>query len=84
MKGEVTFNSNGAYGMYSFLDSNAQLEINVESGTTLKSCGNTGFDIYGFVEPSSTLDFSGTGYTCDQIVFDGAGTVVEPVCQPCP
>ena len=90
MKGQVTFNSNGFVGMYtglSSLNSNAKLEINVESGSTLKSCGNAVADISGNVDTSSTLDFSGDGYTCDQnkVVFlgSGAGNVDEPTCQDC-
>ena len=86
VKGQVTVNSNEFFGMFSSLDSNANLEINVESSATLTTCENK-FDIFGSVGTSSTLDFSGTGYTCDpnKVVFDGAGTVVdEPDCQACP
>ena len=85
VKGEVTFNSNGDNGISTSLISNANLEINVESGATFNSCGN-GADIYGDVFAPSTAKFLGDGYTCDQdkVVFGGGGTVVEPVCQPCP
>jgi hypothetical protein len=88
VKGEVTFNSNGNgfAGMYSFLYSNSNLEIDVENGSTLESCGNTQFDIYGQVPANATATFSGTGYTCDQakVVFNGGFTVVPPNCQACP
>ena len=88
VKGKNTFNSNGFAGMFSSLDSNANLEINVESSATLKSCGNAVADINGNVNEGATVEFSGTGYTCDQdkvefFVF-GDGTVVKPVCQACP
>jgi len=89
VKGEVTFNSNGFYGMYSSLNPNANLEINVENGSTstLETCGNSPFDIGGSVSTPATVDFSGTGYTCNQakVSFDGPGgsTVVKPVCQSC-
>ena len=76
--------------MYSFLYSNSNLEIDVENGSTLESCGNDDDDIYGEVEASATATFSGTGYTCDQnkVVFEGigggtVGTVVPPNCQDC-
>ena len=85
VKGKNTFNSNGVNGINTSLNSNANFEINVESGSTLTTCGNTVFDIYGSVGTSSALDFSGTGYTCDQtkVVFGGAGTVDRPTCQAC-
>ena len=86
VKGNNTFNSNYFYGINTFVnfDSNANLEINVESGATLHSCGN-GADINGYVHEGGKVDFSGTGYTCDQdkVSFGGDGTVVEPVCQAC-
>jgi hypothetical protein len=82
VKGKVTFNSNGLAGMYSFLYSNSNLEIDVETGSTLESCGNDDYDIYGYVAGAAT--FSGDGsYTCDQAVFNGGGTVVPPNCQDC-
>jgi len=86
VKGEVTLNSNGFAGMYSFLYSNSNLEIDVENGSTLESCGNTQFDIYGQVPANATATFSGTGYTCSskQFFVGVGGTVVEPVCQACP
>jgi hypothetical protein len=82
VKGNVTLNSNNI-GMYSFLRANTKLEINVENGSTLESCGNIVKDINGYVTGAAT--FSGTGYTCDQnkVVFEGDGTVDEPVCQDC-
>ena len=87
VKGKVTLNSNGFAGMYSFLYSNSNLEIDVENGSTLESCGNIVYDISGEVVASATATFSGDGsYTCDQatkVVFTGDGTVVGPVCQPC-
>jgi len=86
VKGEVTLNSNGLAGMYSFLYSNSNLEIDVENGSTLESCGNY-IDIYGYVTAFATATFSGDGsYTCDQakVVFNGDGTVVPPNCQACP
>ena len=90
VKGENTFNSNGGNGIYTFLDSNANLEINVESGATLNSCGNGRYDIGGIVLAGAEVDFLGTGYTCDQdrVSFfffgPGAGNVVPPTCQDCP
>ena len=87
VKGENTFNSNGDNGIRPFLNSNSNLEINVETGSTLNSCGN-GADIRGFVSEGAKVDFSGTGYTCDQdkveFTGDGAGNVVPPKCQACP
>ena len=82
VKGEVTF-SNKNYGMYSYLEANTKLEINVENGSTFETCGNTQFDIVGYVVGAAT--FSGTGYTCDEanFFFTGGGTVDGPVCQPC-
>jgi hypothetical protein len=84
VKGKVTLNSNDGYGMYPYLEANTKLEINVENGSTLESCGNTQFDIYGEVAGAAT--FSGTGYTCSskQFFVEVGGTVVEPVCQACP
>ena len=87
VKGIVTANSNGNQGIYTSQNTNANLEINVESGATLSSCGNGAYDIFGIVS-ASTVEFSGTGYTCDQdrvefTVF-GDGTVVLPNCQACP
>ena len=73
--------------MYSFDYSNSNLEIDVENGSTLESCGNDDYDIYGQVPASATATFSGDGsYTCDEakVVFNGGGTVDEPVCQACP
>jgi hypothetical protein len=82
VKGEVTFNSN-KYGMYSDLNPSNNLEINVENGSTLESCGNTQRDIYGYVEGAAT--FSGDGsYTCDNVYFPIDGTVLPPNCQACP
>ena len=84
VKGQVTVNSNGDNGIVAELSAtNSNVEINVESGATLKSCGNAVADINGFVPEGSKVDFSGTGYTCDQIVFDGDGTVTPPTCQAC-
>ena len=87
VKGQVTANSN-VNGIYADLNSNANLEIKVESGATLNSCGNGRYDIYGDVSEGATVDFSGTGYACDQdrVVFGGPGTgnVVRPTCQACP
>ena len=83
VKGENTFNSN-FYGISTFPFSNANLDINVESGATLKSCGNVAADIYGDVFDPATATFLGDGYTCDQIQFFGDGTVTPPNCQPCP
>jgi hypothetical protein len=94
VKGNVNINSNGlvglydSFGMYSFLVANTKLEINVENGSTLESCGNDDYDISvsGFDAPSAAT-FSGDGsYTCDQakVVFNGDVTVDEPVCQACP
>ena len=84
VKGEVTFNSNGFYGMYSGLNTNANLEINVENGSTstLETCGNSRFDIY-VSNDGSTATFFGDGYTCGKVASGGLGTVVGPVCQPC-
>ena len=93
VKGKVTLNSNGEYGMYSFLNTNTNLEINVENGrSTLETCGNGDEDIGGNVPATASATFSGTGYTCDQAkvqFFDSdgggtVGTVVPPVCQACP
>jgi hypothetical protein len=87
VKGNVNINSNDGYGMYSFLGANTKLEINVENGSTLESCGNDDYDISGEVVASATATFSGDGsYTCDQakVVFNGDGTVVPPNCQACP
>ncbi len=75
--------------MFSSLNTNTNLEINVESsGATLETCGNGDEDIGGEVVAPSTLTFSGDGYTCNQakVSFDGPGgsTVVEPDCQDCP
>ncbi len=83
VKGEVTLNENGFFGMYPSLNTNTNLEINVESGATLNSCGNIVYDIYGFV--FGNLIFSGDGsYTCSLKQFLGDGAVVEPDCQDCP
>ena len=86
VKGIVTANSNGNQGIYTSQNTNANLEINVESGATLSSCGNGAYDIFGNVDASSTATFLGDGYTCNEtkVVFDGDGTVVEPTCQACP
>ena len=86
VKGIVTANSNGFAGMYTSQNPNANLEINVESGSTLNSCGNTLNDIVSDVDTSATVEFLGTGYACDQtkVVFTGAGTVDPPTCQACP
>ena len=82
VKGKVTLNSNDNYGLYSYLEANTKLEINVENGSTLESCGNTQFDIYGYVAGAAT--FLGTGYTCSSKQFiEVGGTVDEPVCQDC-
>jgi len=85
VKGKVTLNSNNI-GMYSNLNPSTNLEINVENGSTLESCGNGFRDISGEVPLSATATFSGTGYTCDQakVQFNGGGTVVPPNCQACP
>jgi hypothetical protein len=86
VKGNVTLNSNNRYhGMYSYLEANTKLEIDVENGSTLESCGNSQSDIYGEVEASATATFSGTGYTCSskQFIVFGGGTVVPPNCQDC-
>ena len=83
VKGDNTFNSNNDRGMASNLVANSNLEINVENGATLNSCGNSGDDIYGFVGVGATATFLGTGYTCSSKQFINGGTVVEPVCQPC-
>jgi predicted metal-dependent enzyme (double-stranded beta helix superfamily) len=84
VKGKVTLNSNDI-GMYSFLFSDSKLDIAVENGSTLESCGNTRRDVYGYVTANATATFSGTGYTCDEakVVFNGDGTVDEPNCQDC-
>jgi len=87
VKGKVTLNSNDGYGMYPYLFSDSKLDIAVLNDATLESCGNTRRDISGQVVASATATFSGDGsYTCDQakVVFNGDGTVVEPVCQACP
>ena len=84
MKGKVTLNSNGFYGMAIFQNPNTNLEINVENGSTLNSCGNSPLDIYGFTASDATLTFSGDGsYTCSSKDFVGGGTVVGPTCQDC-
>jgi hypothetical protein len=90
VKGEVTFNSNGGKGMNSYLFSDSKLDIAVLNDATLESCGNDDYDINGYVAASATATgaatFSGDGsYICDQtkVVFNGDGTVVGPVCQPC-
>jgi len=84
VKGKVTLNSNGLAGMNSLFGANTKLEINVENGSTLESCGNKFYDILGEVKGAAT--FSGTGYNCSSTTFfvGGGGTVVEPVCQACP
>ncbi len=84
VKGEVTFNSNGSYGMYSLLAPNTNLEINVENGSTstLETCGNSRFDIY-VSNNGSTATFFGDGYTCGKVASEVLGTVVGPVCQAC-
>jgi hypothetical protein len=84
VKGSVTLNSNGLVGMYPFLEANTKLDIVVDNGSTLESCGNGVSDIEGYVAASATATFSGTGYICDQTNLFGGGTVVEPVCQACP
>ena len=86
VKGKVTLNSNDNYGLYSYLEANTKLEINVKNGSTLESCGNTRGDISGQVPANATATFSGTGYTCSskQFFVTVGGTVVEPVCQACP
>jgi len=86
VKGEVTLTSNGFAGMASDVNPSTNLEINVENGSTLESCGNTQRDIEGYVYAAGAATFLGTGYTCDQnkVVFDGDGTVDEPNCQACP
>ena len=70
-------------GFYANVYSVAELIVDVKGGGSFKSCGNTQFDISGEVVASATATFSGTGYTCDQAVFNGGGTVVGPVCQDC-
>ena len=89
VKGNNTFNSNGDYGGILLRQSpNTNLEIIVETGATLNSCGNGVYDIFGEVPAiyNATATFLGDGYTCNQtkVVFDGDGTVVEPTCQACP
>ena len=84
VKGIVTVNENDSYGMYTASTSTSNLEVKVEKGATLETCGNKGYGIYGDVFAPATATFLGTGYTCDQIVFNGDGTVVEkPDCQDC-
>ena len=86
VKGENTFNSNGFAGFLTGLPSNNNLEINVEKGSTLETCGNAGNDIGGNVFANAAATFSGDGYTCDRVSISvfGTGTVDEPVCQACP
>ena len=92
MKGHVTFNSNGAYGMYAdlfvFGVTDSTLEVKVESDANLTTCENVAADIYGNVESASaTAKFLGTGYTCNQTKVEftgpGAGNVDKPTCQAC-
>jgi hypothetical protein len=89
VKGEVTLNSNGIAGMYSFLSYsyfNPNLEIDVENGSTLESCGNGAYDIYVYseVEVAGAATFSGTGYICDQDKVEfGNVDDDKPVCQDC-
>ncbi len=87
MKGTVNFNSNGFYGIFTGLETNTNLEINAENGSTLETCGNGQLDIGGNVNSDATVTFLGDGYTCEQakVSFDGPGgsTVVGPDCQPC-
>ena len=86
VKGQVKLNSNTGAGINAG-EINTGLDFAVETGSTLESCGNIGYDIVGDVQASSTATFSGTGYTCDQtqVVFFGDGIVeLEPVCQACP
>ena len=87
VKGENTFNSNGQFGILTNSLANTFVEINVENGSTLETCGNGDYDIYGYVGEGGALTFLGDGYTCDQdevVFFDGDGTVVKPDCQACP
>ena len=85
MKGKVNFNSNEIYGMNSLLNTNTNLEINVESGSTLNSCGNVFNDIEGIVQNDATLTFTGAGsYTCSSKNLYGDGAIVPPACQDCP
>ncbi len=83
MKGKVTLNENGFYGMYPFLNINTNLEINVKRDATLETCGNNRYDIYVSTEGGDTATFLGTGYTCDEtkVASVGPGIVVKPVCQ---
>ena len=92
VKGQVIFNSNRG-GISTFLDSNSNLnlDINVESGATLTTCENIFSAITGRVREGSKVNFSGTGYTCDQnsVVFFGTvavevAEVDKPNCQACP
>ena len=84
VEGSVTLNSNGI-GIFTNISPNSNVEINVETGATLETCGNSQYDIYGNVFSAATLTFSGDGYTCDNVSFPtNAGTIVEPVCQACP
>jgi len=86
MKGKVTLNSNGGDGMYSSHNPNTKLEIKVESGATLNSCGNGQYYIGGNVQwTDATLTFTGAGsYTCSSKDIISDGTVVGPTCQDCP
>jgi hypothetical protein len=87
VKGNVTFNSNGGDGMFTIQNylSNPNLEIIVETGATLNSCGNSRYDIGSDVS-IATLAFLGDGYTCDKVYISSGGTVVPPNgpnCQAC-
>ena len=85
--------SNGGIGLrVSFINFDSgdaipsEFNVDVKEGGFFKSCGNGQVDIFGNPPSTSTLAFSGTGYTCDQakVVFYDTGTVVEPDCQDCP
>ena len=87
MKGNVTANSNGNFGgMYTYLEgSNMNLVIDVQG--SFQSCGNDPQDIYYEVEKtSSSLEYTGSGYTCDKVydlLGNGGTNIVEPECQSC-
>ena len=86
VKGEVTFNSNRNGILVDVRVSDTNLEINLESDSTLNSCQNDGSDIFAFVTTSGSATFSGDGYFCDEdkVVFAVAGDITPPVCQACP
>ena len=71
------------YGFYANVFGGAELNVEVKENGTFETCGNIDYDVVGYVVGAAT--FSGTGYICDQnkVVFNGDGTVDEPVCQDC-